>query len=128
MGGVPVSLTMNLDPKPGECTVCHSQKFETLPRGDHIGEYCATCGKWQRWIPKPIDREGAMSFIMPFGKYKGRELSSILAENKGYVEWLSREFKGKPLGDKAAAILDGPVEGGKPPGIDEDTEGGYIPF
>lgn len=34
-----------------ECTSCHSTLIPVIKlQGPHIGLYCKTCGKWQKWI------------------------------------------------------------------------------
>lgn len=38
-------------PECGTSTVVHREKHP------HIGEYCAACGKWLRWVPKAKARE-----------------------------------------------------------------------
>ncbi len=47
----------------------------------HLGQYCAKCGAWQKWISQnnPVD-------IMPFGKYKGQNIAHI--EDTAYLTWL----------------------------------------
>lgn len=52
---------------------CNGNKIEKV-KTPHIGEYCADCGKWLRWIPQ---NKPWQEFKMPFGKYKDKTLLEI---------------------------------------------------
>jgi hypothetical protein len=70
------------------CKKCGHEKFVYRESGKHIGEYCANCEAWQKWIPQnnPIK-------IMPFGKYKGDLISEI--NDYQYLGWLEQSLSAK---------------------------------
>lgn len=56
----------------------------TYERGPHIGARCNGCDTFIKWIP-----QNNPNFIIPFGKFKGRELSSMKLDHEvGYLQWL----------------------------------------
>ncbi len=57
-------------------------------KGPHTGIYCSLCKAWLRWEAKPVDRDRAIAFKMPFGKYRGIALSEIPND---YLAWLADE-------------------------------------
>ena len=63
------------------CKKCGHNKFYEAPSGTHLGQYCAKCYSWQKWLPQnnPIT-------IMPFGKYKGELIAEI--NDFPYLAWL----------------------------------------
>jgi hypothetical protein len=67
------------------CKKCGHEEFIYRESGKHIGEYCANCEAWQKWIPQnnPIK-------IMPFGKYKGDLISEI--NDYQYLGWLEQSL------------------------------------
>lgn len=34
------------------CPKCGADTFKYKEKGPHVGEYCARCGQWIRWVPK----------------------------------------------------------------------------
>ena len=57
--------------------------FTTYQQGQHIGARCNGCDAFIKWLPQNKE------FIIPFGKYKGRELSSMVnKEEKDYLMWV----------------------------------------
>lgn len=47
-----------------------------------------------KWIPGPAAPQptsGGPSPIVPFGKHKGKPISQVAQEDKGYVEWLAND-------------------------------------
>jgi uncharacterized protein (DUF3820 family) len=67
------------------CKKCNHPVFVYTKKGNHIGQYCAKCGAWQKWMPQnnPID-------VMPFGKYKGQNINDI--QDKSYLTWLKENL------------------------------------
>ena len=67
------------------CKKCGHNSFEYRDSGKHVGQYCAKCETWQKWIPQnnPIK-------IMPFGKYKGDFISEI--NDYQYLGWLEQSL------------------------------------
>ena len=75
------------------CKNCESKEFTYEQKGQHVGMYCANCGKWQKWMPQnnPI-------IEMPFGKYKGQKIAEIndLDYLNNLLNWLLYESEAKP--------------------------------
>ena len=67
------------------CKKCGHDSFEYRESGNHVGQYCAKCEAWQKWISqnKPMK-------TMPFGKYKGEIISEI--NDYQYLEWLEQSL------------------------------------
>jgi uncharacterized protein (DUF3820 family) len=67
------------------CKKCGHDKFYEAPSGTHLGQYCAKCYSWQKWLPQnnPIT-------IMPFGKYKGELIAEI--NDLPYLVWLEHNL------------------------------------
>jgi len=65
----------------------------------HLGQYCAKCGAWQKWISQnnPVD-------IMPFGKYKGQNIAEITDRN--YLEWLAINLKDNTNGPPKVKLIE----------------------
>lgn len=57
--------------------------YETRQAGPHQSAYCNGCGNYIKHLPqnKPVE-------LIPFGKYKGRELKSMVSsEEIRYLQW-----------------------------------------
>jgi uncharacterized protein (DUF3820 family) len=69
--------------------------------GPHKSAYCNGCGRYIKHLPQNTE------FIMPFGKYKGRHLSSMVSvEEIGYIKWLLSQNPKNSLKDKLQAHID----------------------
>jgi len=80
---------------------CGSNRSVQRASGQHIGEYCAVCDKWLRWIPQDWSK-----FVWPVGaKHKGKTLAFIVQNDRPYVEWAAKEMKGT-LQKRAQEALD----------------------
>lgn len=64
------------------CKQCAGTQFDYRVSGPHLGQYCADCGTWQRWVPQGPAPVGCM----PWGKYQGTPISQI--EDAGYLRWM----------------------------------------
>ena len=62
--------------------------------------------------------------VVNFGKYQGKKLGTLIIEDKGYVEWLSKNAKQQTLKDAAAATLQSKDSGSEL----RDPEGGSVEF
>jgi hypothetical protein len=72
------------------CPSCGCIEKVQKAQGKHIGEYCADCDKWLRWIPQDWK-----DFIWPIGaKHKGQKLSAILLNDQPYLEWAAQNVSG----------------------------------
>lgn len=72
------------------CSSCNGERTVKKPVGKHIGEYCASCNKWIRWVPQDWK-----NFIWPVGtKHKGHTLISILINDRKYLEWAAENMTG----------------------------------
>jgi uncharacterized protein (DUF3820 family)/predicted RNA-binding Zn-ribbon protein involved in translation (DUF1610 family) len=63
----------------------------------HFGRYdCLTCGRIGPWIKSPWTLERARSFVMPFGKFRGRTVGDLADEKQGrsYLEWAAENVSG----------------------------------
>lgn len=79
------------------CKNCGTIDFYlTEVRGPHVSAICAGCGKFIKHLPQDIE------FVIPFGKYVGRELSSMLSKDEtNYLHWLYQQtFVKKNFKDK----------------------------
>jgi uncharacterized protein (DUF3820 family) len=67
------------------CKKCGHDTFEYRQVNMHLGQYCAKCDAHQQWISqnKPMK-------IMPFGKYKGENISEI--NDYQYLGWLEQSL------------------------------------
>ena len=81
------------------CKKCNHPIFVYSPKGKHIGQYCAKCGQWQKWVPQnnPID-------IMPFGKYKGQNIAEIT--DSEYLKWLVINLKDNTNGPPKLKLIE----------------------
>ena len=62
------------------CPRCGSSKFETRKVAMHVGQYCAACGRWIRFLAQHESIE-----VMPFGRHAGTRITN-LATN--YLRWI----------------------------------------
>ncbi len=77
------------------CRYCGSPKLELVPKRQKNGvvqskRLCRGCGRSLGFAPLPWSLSRARSFVMPWGKYRGRsggELSGTQA-GKDYLAWL----------------------------------------
>lgn len=79
------------------CKKCGTEDFFfEEKRGPHNTAICGNCGEYIKHLPqnKP--------FIIPFGKYKGRELHTMMSKEEiNYLYWLvGQENIKKNLEDK----------------------------
>lgn len=69
------------------CTKCGLvNDYYTRQAGPHQSAYCNGCDSYIKHLPQnnPIE-------IMPFGKYKGREIKSFSAQDEiRYLEWITQ--------------------------------------
>jgi ribosomal protein L37AE/L43A len=83
------------------CPQCQSDKTVRKPKGPHIGEYCADCGRFYRWVP-----QGLENFIWPIGtKHKGKHILDILKEDRRYLTWAAETISPPGLRRKAQEAL-----------------------
>lgn len=83
------------------CPRCQSNNITQTPRGPHIGEYCADCGSFIRWVPQGIE-----SFVWPIGsKHKGKRILDILTVDKPYLIWAAENMSALNLKKKAQEAL-----------------------
>lgn len=68
------------------CKDCgHTGIPATSKNGVHISAYCMECGSFQKHLPQnPI----ADDFVLYFGKYKGRNVKSLVGSTKEEFEYL----------------------------------------
>jgi uncharacterized protein (DUF3820 family) len=60
--------------------------------GPHLGRYdCLKCGRIGPWIKSHWTAERARSFVLPFGKHKGRSVGDLAASPVGrdYLRWVA---------------------------------------
>ena len=96
------------------CSSCGSVETVQKSNGKHLGEYCAGCDKWIRWVPQDWK-----NFIWPVGnKHKGHTLISILVNDRPYLEWASQNMSGS-LQKRAQEALN---SSGVPEPVRKDSE------
>lgn len=71
-----------------ECTACSSKNYTVTPKGSNLITRCDDCNHFIGC--KPQNSKDPL-WIMPFGQYKGEEISKI--DNPKYFEWLIKESK-----------------------------------
>jgi hypothetical protein len=82
------------------CT-CGDDNVVTRRSGPHVGEYCASCCKWLRWVPQGIE-----NFVWPIGaKHKGTLILTIARIDRPYLEWAAKELSSPTLKAKAKEAL-----------------------
>lgn len=69
-----------------KCKNCAGAEFFYQISGPHLGQYCAGCKTWQKWMPQTQHLE-----TMPFGKYKGQKINDI--QDTQYLTWLLSNLK-----------------------------------
>ncbi len=71
------------------CKGCgHTGIPATSKNGPHISAFCMECGGFIKHLPKPILED---DFVLYFGKYKGRNVKSLVGSTKeefDYLLWL----------------------------------------
>ena len=75
---------------------CHNcglvDDYETRQAGPHLSAYCNGCGNYIKHLPQnnPVE-------LIPFGKYKGRELKSMVSDEEvRYLHWFCQMPDLKP--------------------------------
>lgn len=72
------------------CNKCGSNKTTNKKSGPHLGEYCASCGRWLRWVSIPWQ-----DFVWPVGvKHRGKTLKKIAETDIRYLRWAAENMKG----------------------------------
>jgi len=59
--------------------------------------------------PKPESKKSnddPSEFVMPFGKYKGKALITILSEDSGYIKWLGENTDDQKIKEKVRLLLE----------------------
>jgi hypothetical protein len=84
------------------CPKCQSNNTVQTQKGPHVGEYCADCSAFIRWVP-----QGLQNFIWPVGaKHKGKPILEILRTDRPYLEWAAENMTASPgLRKKALEAL-----------------------
>lgn len=59
-----------------------------------------------KFIAPPMDAESAGDVRVTFGKYSGKKLSEIFAEDVGYITWLANESKSADIKNASNVLLD----------------------
>jgi hypothetical protein len=69
----------------------------------HLEKRCKECNKHLGYEPqnKPIEE----SFVLPFGKYKGKTLKFIFDTDFNYLDWLANTEPTSNLKEKIAAYI-----------------------
>ena len=81
---------------------CGSEEFYKKEKGIHVGIYCSSCDKWQKWDAKECTEKEIREFIMPFGKYKDTKLEDIPIT---YIAWLRQQKLKQSLEKRIDQIL-----------------------
>lgn len=80
------------------CKKCNHEIFVYTPKGKHLGQYCAKCGAWQKWMPQnnPVT-------VMPFGKYKRQNIAEI--QDIEYLTWLLSNLKNDVINGEYTKLI-----------------------
>lgn len=78
---------------PIKCKRCETINFYfEEKRGPHLTAICASCGSYIKHLGKN------KPFVMPFGRFKGRKLSSLNSrEEKNYLNWVLENLELKKV-------------------------------
>ncbi len=72
----------------------------------HIGIYCVKKCRgdegWQKWISQ---HNPDKDFIMPFGKYKDKNIEEIVKIDKNYAIWASDNLQSDKIKQKFKEVL-----------------------
>ena len=68
------------------CKFCGQTEANYKQNGPHIQANCSVCGAFIKFVAQDTEIE-----IMPFGKYKGQALNTIM--DKSYLKWLFENLK-----------------------------------
>ena len=71
----------------------------------HIAAHCKSCNAFRSYAPQPIKFEASLTFIMPFGKHKGKTLNDIYDTDKDYFIWCAENLT-NDIGERFRIILD----------------------
>lgn len=90
------------------CPRCGSDALTRGPgKGPHFASIaCQSCGKFIKWIARPIDRTEASRFLMPYGPFQGLPMGSLPVDE---LRWLSSHAK-PGIAKRAAVLLEDPLE------------------
>ena len=47
------------------CKYCRNKDFDYIQEGQHCGQYCKKCGKWQKWVSKDDIYIYQLELILP---------------------------------------------------------------
>lgn len=84
------------------CQKCGCEDVVEKERGPHLGQYCAGCGAFDRWLPKPRSIEESLEAVMPFGKHKGTKLSELPPD---YIRWCIENLENRGIKDMLKLVL-----------------------
>jgi uncharacterized protein (DUF3820 family) len=104
------------DQQPETCHRCGSAdvfEIECTVGPHHKRLVCRRCQKTIRFLEAPWTLERAESFVMPFGKNRGRSIGDLAksAQGQDYLRWVAENVNGN-ASTAAELVLRGPVEGG----------------
>lgn len=73
---------------PITCPHCGAtDNYSTTPSGPHLKATCNECHRYIKFLPQETSKP-----TLYFGKYKGREISSMNSEEElQYLKWLSSQ-------------------------------------
>jgi hypothetical protein len=91
------------------CPHCGSDRLVTtlVVAGPHFARTgCAECGRFVRFDPATRTHQRAMSFVMPFGHYRGHSLARLTRTEAGrtYLAWVASSVAGD-AGEAARVVL-----------------------
>lgn len=86
------------------CPWCGASDLAVGPgSGPHFASLtCRDCRRVVKWLGRPIDRESAASFVMPFGTHKGVPMGEL---PHGYLRWLADNVGGR-IAERAELLLE----------------------
>lgn len=70
-----------------KCKYCgNDNEFKLIPRGPHMGIYCAKCGKWLKWVKqKEVDKNHQITmeeYMASLNKKKKKKIITLNCQMK----------------------------------------------
>lgn len=75
----------------------------------HYGRLVCQEGHWCGWVAAPMTYDRARTFVMPFGKYRGKTIADIAEEiDPSYLQWAARNIESKSIQRAIERFAQGP--------------------
>lgn len=86
-----------------KCKYCgNDNEFKLIPRGPHMGIYCAKCGKWLKWVKqKEVDKNHQITMEEYMASLDNKNNNSELSDEEttkayfGELPWSNYDIRTK---------------------------------